>query len=213
VALRADYGNTFFNPFHPAVLLGVLFFAGIIILMRRTRNKNNLIFFSTGWFMLCLLPVTNIIPINQAYYMSEHWLYLPSVGFCILLAYFLTRLINAKRALGLVCVVILLCVYSCLTVLQNYYWLDDITFYSRTIRYNPDNPRMHYNLAVALRSRGREEEAIEAYKNCLKVDQDYALAHHNLALLYSQRKQFDLADQHKNALSQLGVPGSIGELK
>ncbi|MFH7835960.1 MAG: hypothetical protein QXL51_05125 [Candidatus Aenigmatarchaeota archaeon] len=62
-------------------ILILLFCFGLGILMYKF---NKLIFFSLFYFLICLVPVSNIVPISAL--MAERFLYLPLLGFCILVA-------------------------------------------------------------------------------------------------------------------------------
>ena len=67
----------------PVVLVSLFIVAAILALGIVTLKKNKLISFGIFWFFITLLPVSNIlIPIGNM--MAERYLYIPSVGFCIL---------------------------------------------------------------------------------------------------------------------------------
>lgn len=67
--------------FSTAVML--FFTVACIEILRRSR----LLFFWTAWFLLAFLPVSNIIPVPNP--MAYRFMYLPSVGLAVLLAYLL----------------------------------------------------------------------------------------------------------------------------
>ena len=79
----------------PKALLGILISFLLIAYALRKRKANSLISFSICWFFLTLLPVSNIYPIG--FYMAEHYLYLPSIGFFLALAYGLNNVLSIKR--------------------------------------------------------------------------------------------------------------------
>ncbi len=74
----------------PSLIL--LIFLGILIV--RSYRFSKVCFFAGVWFFLNLVPVSNIVPLNAN--MAEHWLYLPSIGFFLLIAFGLERL--ARKA-------------------------------------------------------------------------------------------------------------------
>ena len=143
-----------------------------------------MVFFSLAWFLVSLVPVSGIYPMNA--YMAEHWLYLPSIGFFLILAKgVLGAYENRNFRIQAVCIIIILLVfYSALTIKQNRYWKEPIAFYRTTLRYNPGSLKIHTNLGNAYSALGMYEEAISSYRKALEIDPDYATAHYNLGNAY-----------------------------
>ncbi len=84
LGLHMEYGSRFFPFSDPRALAGLGILAGLLVLFFRLRPRQPLVSFSIGWFLITLLPVSNIFPLNA--YMAEHWLYMPSVGFFLVVA-------------------------------------------------------------------------------------------------------------------------------
>jgi tetratricopeptide (TPR) repeat protein len=82
--LHMEYGNKLFSIFDPKAILSVSILSLLLFYVFKKRSSNSLAFFSICWFFIALLPVSNIYPVGA--YMAEHWLYLPSIGFFLLLA-------------------------------------------------------------------------------------------------------------------------------
>lgn len=82
--LHMEYGYKHFNIVNPMALLGIVTSCALLFYAFRKRDSGRVAFFSLCWFFTALLPKSNIYPI--AVYMAEHWLYLPSIGFFLLLA-------------------------------------------------------------------------------------------------------------------------------
>ncbi|MCU0652323.1 MAG: tetratricopeptide repeat protein [Candidatus Omnitrophica bacterium] len=205
--LHMEYGNKLFSLFDPAVILGILISALLIGVAFLVRKTNKIIFFGVGWFFLMLMPMANIYRVNASY-MMEHWLYLPSIGFFLMLAGGLSFLFK-KKNFQLPCamvVIALILFYSFLTIKQNDYWSDEITFYERTLEYKPANPKIYFNLGLAYDKEGRRRDAIEAYEGALAINPNYFLAHNNLAVAYYEEKKYDLAIKHCDRALALGYP-------
>lgn len=182
--LHMEYGWRLFKFTHPQAILGAaalllfLFYAFI-------KRNNRIVFFSMAWFLGALLPVSNLFPINA--YMAEHWLYLPSIGFFLILANWLYSIYKTKKNIVLVGipVTIYIIFYSCLTIKQNEYWKEPITFYKRTLKYVSDSPRIYYNLGNAYSDIGNKLEAINQYQKAIKINPRIALVYYNLGNVYS----------------------------
>jgi type IV pilus biogenesis/stability protein PilW len=183
--LHMEYGNSFYSFGYPLVWGGIVLVFVLIALIAKTALARNIVFFALAWFLINLIPSSNLLyPINA--YMAEHWLYLPSIGIFLLLAKGLTLLSREKglKSLSIGAVVLFLGVYSFLTIDQNGYWKTKIPFYLRTIKYANNSSRVYYNLANEYRELGQNEKAIENYDKALKVRPDYYEAYYNLGKTY-----------------------------
>ncbi|MDB4349842.1 hypothetical protein OAA99_02695, partial [Omnitrophica bacterium] len=156
--LHMLYGKDLFSWSEPGALIGViiLFSAGFYAL--RKRESDRLSFFAISWFIIALLPQSNLYPLNA--YMAEHWLYIPSIGAFLILARGLT-LLYKKKGLVIIATIFtagLLAFYSFLTIKQNCYWKDPITFCERTLRYVPESAWMYNNLGNARYVKGEKDK-------------------------------------------------------
>lgn len=185
--LHMEYQKRLFSFNDFRMLAGVLILCFLLIYIFRKRKPRGIVFFSLSWFLITLLPVSNVIyPISA--YMAEHWLYLPSIGFFIILAKgasYLWHRGREWRVLGVIFLAGLMAFYSVLTIRQNDYWKEPLTFYERTLRYVPDSPRIYNNLANIYRDMGRQQEAIRLYKAAIALFPD-PISYNNLGELYQK---------------------------
>lgn len=170
--LHLGYGDKLWSLFCPQAITGIIiFFLSVFLLIYayRKRGVNNLVFFAVSWFFLTLLPQSNIYPISA--YMAEHWLYLPSIGFFLLIAQLLVSLFRAKRGkfISVICMVTLVAFYANTTIKQNNYWKDPIVFYTTSLKYSPDNPKLYNNLGKLYSDEGKHENAIDVYKKAIEI--------------------------------------------
>ncbi|MGE5280115.1 MAG: tetratricopeptide repeat protein [Deltaproteobacteria bacterium] len=194
--LHMEYGEKTFPFFSPPVFLGILLFGAAVVFLLRERRKRGLVLFAISWFLLTLAPVSNVFfPINA--YMAEHWLYLPSIGFFLLLAggfsYLLRR--AGTRAAALTGCCLLTVFWGTLTVAQNTTWADLQRFYERTIRYAPDSSRAYGNLAMLYQANGDTAKAERLYKKAMDLDAKNFKAAYNLGILYADAGRNAEAEQ------------------
>ncbi|MBN2431895.1 MAG: hypothetical protein JXQ27_10480, partial [Acidobacteria bacterium] len=103
VTLRADYSyDSFPIAFHWGDILGWVALAGVLVLLgllviQAVRGRFTLAFWGL-WFFATLLPMSHIVPHHEL--MAEHYLYLPSVGFCVLVALGLKWLYERHRGVA-----------------------------------------------------------------------------------------------------------------
>jgi tetratricopeptide (TPR) repeat protein len=128
----------------PWILAGGIYFAGFAV----TAN--------------ILLPTGTI--------MGERLAYLPSAGFCLLLALGWGWIWRKTEYLawGLLAVTVL--AFSVRTVVRNRDWRDTLSLYSAAVRAVPNDAKMHANLAGEYFSRGQLEAAAKEYQIALRIN-------------------------------------------
>ena len=191
--LHMEYGTKFFTFGYPQAVIGLSISAALVALAFIYRRKSPLIFFSISWFLIMLLPQSNLIPVNA--YMAEHWLYLPSIGFALLISEGILYIYKYKlwRAAALGIAAALLIFYAFLTIRQNDYWKEPINFYERTVKYAPWSKGAYTNLAALYNDAGRQADAIRIYERVLEIDSNYPIACSNLAKIYGEMGRRDEA--------------------
>ncbi len=220
-----------FHVFHPITSIfemkGILSLAvtvTFVVLTFIALKKNKVAFFGLSLIAIPLLPVLYIHGVGDNTF-AEHYLYLPSIGFVILLALFLSWIkFNLPRGMEsfIVVSILLLAAYSVATVSRNSDWRDDYTLYTDMIKKSPDAATPHNNLGHILSDKGSIDHAIEQYKLALALNPDYVDAHNNLANAYYRKGLLDYAireyqivlsisPNHQDALHNLSVAYAIRE--
>jgi tetratricopeptide (TPR) repeat protein len=207
--LHMEYGNRLYSFADPKALAGVVILCALMFLMWR-RRSDKLTLFSVTWFIVALLPQSNIYPVNA--YMAEHWLYIPSIGFFIIIARWLNSLYRDNR-FKVPAVLLLTCLvaaYSFINIRQNRYWKDPVTFFERTLNYSPDSSRVYSNLGGIYGNMGRYDEAIRLIKRALEINPRFEEAYANLANIYNKLGRGEEAlELYKKAME---INPEIGEI-
>lgn len=183
----------------PAVLAGAcalvtcacLFYA----LWRRARPAS----FGILWLFVTLTPVLNVRWMG-AYVLGERFLFLPSVGFCLVAGWAWAALWqysvhrnDAVRAavMAAACGVAALCVLRInLRVLD---WQDDITLFGHSLAAQPNDFRLHDALGAAYWIRGDGEKAEREWQETLRLEPDAVDPINSLGVLYAQQRRYDQA--------------------
>jgi hypothetical protein len=131
------------------------------------------------WFWACLLPVSNLIPINTYY--ADRFLYLPALGLFTMLAFWMVRTADALRARGggplhplpmaalpLAALALLGC-FGTLSYQRIDVWRDEVTLWEDTVRKSPNLYTPHLNLGVAYERHGRLSEAAQEYGRAVRI--------------------------------------------
>ena len=168
--------SSLLNP--PTTLLAIILIAFCGWMILRYRKRFPLITFGGLWFFLNLVIESTIVPLELVF---EHRLYLPSVGFSVVvvcssvggLNYLLANRAAKDRLVLISCGFAM--VFSGLTLLtfsRNEAWRNSISIYRDAAQKAPDNPRAHANLAVAYGRAGLYNESIDEARLALKVGRE-----------------------------------------
>ena len=145
---------------------GLLLIVLTIVFALHMRKKQPAIAFAILFFYIALLPVSNwIVPTSLV--MAERYLYLPSLGICLIGATIWANIskLQVKKilAVGVMAFAGLLC------IAHNYIWKDNLTFYGNIVRVFPDNVRGRQSYGVALLEAGQPVEARAQFEAGLRI--------------------------------------------
>lgn len=133
-----------------------------------------------AWWIF-FLPAANLIfPIGTI--MAERLAYLPSAGAALVLATWLAKRKRLRQRKPLLLfLAALFIIYGGRTFVRNLVWTDTERFYTALVVDSPNSVRAHFGRGVYLASRGRDEEAVEAYERASEILPSFADAHFNRA--------------------------------
>lgn len=132
----------------PMALLAAAAPAFFLILKR--HHCRRLYLFCILWMAIGLTPVLNL-PADLS--VRDRYLYLPSVGWCLMLASLAVdwaRQAAWRQHLATVAVVALLSSYAMALWQVQRFWRDDLTLFSRFVAEQPQNAVFHKNLGIEL---------------------------------------------------------------
>ena len=175
--------------FAPDVLFSLAALSGIGVFMIRDRRSSPWLIFAVGWTFLTLIPAANIVFLKTRP-LAEQRLYLPSLGFCLALAWLFawlsvsafSRAGRKGRTAVFSAGLLLVTVYGTGTINRNRDWRDPVTLFSKTAAASPESARIQYNLGVALVEKGRLASAIPCFKKAVALQPSHGQAHFNLAV-------------------------------
>ncbi|KAM9327318.1 protein O-mannosyl-transferase TMTC2-like [Pholidichthys leucotaenia] len=155
----------------------------------------NLVLFSLGILSLPFIPATNLF-FYVGFVIAERVLYIPSIGFCFLVAagartlYVKLRTRSCRAALLCLCMVLVL-MNGLRTVQRNKDWSNEENLYKSGINVNP--AKAWGNLGNVLKNQGKMAEAERAYRNALHYRGNMADMLYNLGLLLQENERFSEA--------------------
>ncbi len=174
--LTVDYGERLAGGFREAALpvVAILALLGATLVALRRRPALG---FLGAWFFAILAPSSSILPLATQT-MAEHRMYLPLASLAGLFTLGL-RAVAGWR--GLAASAILAAGLGGLTARRNHDYRSEVALWTDTVGKQPDNPRAHYNLGVALDQARAVPDALLHYREAIRLKPGYVEAHNNLA--------------------------------
>jgi len=160
------------HPVNELTVLSLVIVAAVIVLAWQAGKREKFVAIAVFWFFLAILPNSNIIPTGTL--MANRYLYLPSVGFSILAALFLSRPSATKSRIAAGFLIYL----AALSFLQTPVWKNDETLWKTTLELQPRSEIALKNLGKAYYDKGKIAEAKKVFHRMLNtgVNQNYALS-------------------------------------
>lgn len=140
---------------------GLAAFLGLLALAWRARRREAAA--ALLWIGAFLLPVSGVLPIGGAV-IAERFLYLPSVGFSLLVACALERLPAAARRAAPVAGALICAALAIAAGERSALWKDNLGHFSAMVRRAPGLALARAGLGDALREAGRHGEAAGEYR-------------------------------------------------
>lgn len=153
----------------PAVI-AVLLVLAIWIWALWTRKGE---WFLAGAIYLGGFAVTGNVLVATGTIMGERLAYLPSAGFCLLVALLWIRLERRTRTFAWVVLGVVLATLAARTALRNRDWRDNFTLFSADVKTVPDSVKMHVNYGGELGNRGQLEAARKEFQAALRAYPDF----------------------------------------
>ena len=139
------------------------------------------------------IPASNLF-FTVGFVVAEQVLYLPSMGFCMLVGYGSYCILSSKHQKLLFAakfgLVFLLVIHSLKTLQRNRDWQSKLTLYTSLLRFYPQNAYMLGNMGRQYHLRDMDDMAEKVYKHAMEVDPNNSLAFSNYGvLLKSQNRE------------------------
>ena len=199
--LCLDYGWPVARGAGTIVVPGLVIAALVVSTLWLLRWRPTLGFAAAAFFLI-LAPTSSFIPIKDLAF--EHRMYLPLASVVVVciavgrvaLGYLCNRLPLGPRVRMGVAVALVVLVAGGLsygTLRRNQDYRDEERMWRGVIAQRPDNARAYYNWGRTLAAVDRLDEAVEAYRESVRLDPFYASAYYNLGNVLAQLEQYDQA--------------------
>ncbi len=199
------------------VMLSLLIYFVIGIYAVYNLRKKSIVSFGILFFLITLSPVSNIFILIGAT-MAERFMYIPSFGYCIIITYFLIKIVKTeninKKIINLslffsanstlfTIVFGIVFLYSIQTFSRSMDWKDNQTLFSHDVQISTNSVKAHYYLGDLIlkelypqetndeKRKKYLEQAIEEFNKAISIRHNYFQAYLSLSLVYEQRKEYN----------------------
>lgn len=216
LAVPVDLSPRYIDYFYSSLrdtdaLLAIISCALLVFFAWDMWGRSRVVFFCLMWYPITFLPVSNLVPISTL--MADRYLFLPSIGYALLFAYVVGRLVDrerrsrfgrALRPLALAGCVVLLALFSFQTVRRNQVWRDSISLWSNAVEQDSTNVLAYFALGNVYMENEQPRQAISNYRKALFLSPGFATAHSCLANAYLAESEVERAIYHYNQALQNG---------
>ena len=203
VGLSAFYNTPYVTT--PGVVNFALPLVAILaaaVFLRMWSRRVRAVVFASALLVVPLLPVLNLSMFYVGENAHDRYLYLPSIGFSILVALALNRIrpgratLAGRPAFQVLAAIALTAMLGLATSLQSTHWASNLLLFYRGVSIAPDNPIAKNNLANEMVERELYDEAIALYRQVLDHDPNYWRASYNLGFVYYKLGRYEEAEPY-----------------
>jgi tetratricopeptide (TPR) repeat protein len=176
--------------------------------MVRVASRNKLARIGLALFLLPLIPAMNIGAFDPEQIVHDRYLYLPLLGFLILVVPFLAGFLERakisdsnSRSWALYAVALALCVpLSVQTVRYNRAWLSNEALWQWALKTDPTGSLNYVQYGAEMLKQKRWEEAERSYDRALQIRR-HNLGHIGRGISRTELKRFDEADRDLRSIT------------
>jgi tetratricopeptide (TPR) repeat protein len=193
------WSTSFLQP-NAAPALGVVLVTLAVMVLAYRRSR--ILSFGLGWMMVSLLPVSNLLALSDQPLMSDRYLYLPSVGFCLALSSVIQRIPGIRhrshqtglsRLGGVAVLLVLVALYALGTVARNRDWQSRYSLAARAVEVDPGSAASHVGLGQVHLGEGLYDQAISQFEEAFSIDRGCCEAYRGLGAVYLARGEYGRA--------------------
>lgn len=155
----------------PVIVIGL-----VIYLIKSNKNNRNILF-ALFFFLITILPVSNLIPVKNNSLVFDRFTYIPYIGFFYLICSWLYDLYSKKTIKGanvknlvFSLIVITVILLSYLSFQRAAVWKNGLTLWTDVIEKYPDNPNAYCNRGEEYYKTGDYYKSVVDYDMAIKLD-------------------------------------------
>jgi protein O-mannosyl-transferase len=183
----------------PQVLFTLLIFALLVWFAVKKFRERNIYAFCILFYLVTMAMTSNILTLIGATF-AVRFLYVPSLAFCLALAFAGNKYLSRQVFIAVSSVVFIL--YSYATIARNADWKDNFTLFKADVKASSGSARVHYNYGTehmnryAMKTTDKEEKKtlmmlpIQEFEEAVSIDPKAQDAYHNLGIAYYHSQEY-----------------------
>ncbi len=184
---------SFFNPQYLMSFWGMYFIIWSLVKFKKARFY----IFSFMFYFLSIFFLLQHKNVDTRL-VNDRFMYLPSLGFCLLIGDLFFKFLNKKSLkksvrLGFIAIILAVTVLLCFkTFQQTKIWRDDLSLWKHNIAHHPYH-MFYVNRGLLYQKQGKLNLAVSDYENALKNNPNNPAANNNLGNIYKGRGDYEAA--------------------
>lgn len=178
--------TNFSDPrFYVAVPLVVIIFAFSILFYFKSKSK--LYLFFLAWIFFSFFLLLNIYPLDMT--IAERWLYAPMIGLLGITGFLTVELLKKNEKIKLYLLIITFLVIPILairTIIRTFDWKDNLSLFSKDVKYSKGSFDVQNNLGVALFRAGDLKNAKGHFQQSIDLSPSWWTPYNNLGVVYQR---------------------------
>ncbi|XP_013175362.1 PREDICTED: transmembrane and TPR repeat-containing protein CG4050-like [Papilio xuthus] len=158
------------------------------------RTRSSALSMGLALLVLPFLPASNLFfPVG--FVVAERVLYMPSMGWCLLVAHGWRLLARRRASLAAAALIFLLLAFSAKTYVRNWDWKTEYSIFASGLKVNRNNAKLYNNVGHALEADGKYAEALQFFNTAVSVQPDDVGAHINVGRTYNHLGRYQEAEE------------------
>ncbi|XP_032102051.1 protein O-mannosyl-transferase TMTC4 isoform X3 [Sapajus apella] len=159
-------------------------------------HKRRILTLGLGFLVIPFLPASNLF-FRVGFVVAERVLYLPSVGYCVLLTFGFAALSKHTKKKKLIAAVVLgiVLINMLRCVVRSGQWRSEEQLFRSALSVCPLNAKVHYNIGKNLADKGNQTAAIRYYREAVRLNPKYVHAMNNLGNILKERNELQEAEE------------------
>ncbi|XP_037949671.1 protein O-mannosyl-transferase TMTC4 [Teleopsis dalmanni] len=179
-------------------LQSVLALYSFVIVACIKYKPNFGIMLGVGMLVIPFIPASGIIRVG--FVIAERVLYVPSIGFCFLVAYSFIKLKRSIQRNFIVLTLKICLMFLCICFIvrtreRASEWENEEKLFSSALKVCPNNAKVHFNIARLASDKKQHNKAMYHYHKAVELYPEYEAALMNLGNMYREKGDLNTAEK------------------
>ncbi|GIY00469.1 protein O-mannosyl-transferase TMTC3 [Caerostris darwini] len=195
------------------ITLYASFFYLLKSINRLEEDVRMVVIMSLSLLLIPFLPASNLFfPVG--FVVAERVLYIPSMGFCMLVSQGCAMLYGKRsKAVAVSGIILLLAVQTLKTISRNNDWQTEYSLYSSALSINQRNGKLYNNMGRVLENVDRYDEALHHYRKAIEIEPEDVRSYLNVGRVLTNLRRYkeaeDIYRQAKTLFPESGVEEEV----